>query len=103
MSQHYHNTTDSHGAELARYERAAESQDERIVAIFRKHAPFGLTPSQVHRALATGAPITSIRRAISNLTDCGVLDKTREQVKGPYGRPEYRWKVRLEPRQERLL
>lgn len=103
MSAQYHNTTSSIGAERARYEAAATSQDERVAALFRKHEPFGLTPSQAHRALGTRAPITSIRRAITNLAAIGVLEKTDTQIKGPYGRPEYRWRVKPAPRQGRLL
>ena len=103
MTERYHNTTNSEGDELQRYERAALSQDERIAVLFERHAPFGLTPSQVHRALDTRAPLTSIRRAITKLTKARVLEKTGEQVGGPFGRPEYRWKLRREPHQQRLL
>lgn len=100
---HFHNTTESRGAELARFELEAATQDEAVAAVYRKHAPFGLSPSQCHRALGTKAPLTSIRRAITNLAKAGVLVKTGEQVRGPFGKPEHRWKLKAEPKQERLL
>lgn len=103
MASHYHNTTNSRGPELARYEREAATQDEAVAAVYRKHAPFGLSPSQCHRALGTQAPLTSIRRAITNLAKAGVLVKTGDQVRGQYGRPEHRWKLKTEPTQQRLL
>jgi hypothetical protein len=98
----YHNTTNA-GAELARYERAARSQDEQVAELFRSYvSPF--SPSEAHRMLRTRAPLTSIRRAITNLTRAGVLERTDEQAMGPYGRPEYRWKLaRGEPQQGLLL
>lgn len=103
MSGHYFNTSALSGKELRRYESAAATQDERIAALFRYHAPSGLTPSQAHRALKTSAPITSIRRGITNLAARGVLEKTGEQVQGPHGRPEYKWRAKSAPKQQRLL
>ena len=38
-------------------------------------------------------PLTSVRRAVTNLTNRGDLVKTDKQVKGPYGRPEYQWRL----------
>jgi hypothetical protein len=39
-------------------------------------------------------PITSIRRAMTNLTDAGFLEKTDHKRKGPKGKAEYIWKVK---------
>ncbi len=39
-------------------------------------------------------PITSIRRAMTNLTNRGNLVKTDAQVTGAKGKPEYIWKIK---------
>ena len=36
-------------------------------------------------------PITSIRRAMTNLSDDGKLEKTKEYVVGNYGKKEHLW------------
>ena len=41
-------------------------------------------------------PITSIRRAMSNLTSSNVLIKTDTQVKGDYGKLNYKWQYNKE-------
>ena len=54
------------------------------------------TPSQIAVELykeLSGVPLTSIRRAITNLTFPGSLVKTNVKTTGPYGRPEYYWRL----------
>ena len=102
----YFNTTDSTGATLAKYEHKAKSQEELIYEYFLSRPGMQYAPSQVQRHLnLTAAPITSIRRAITNLTSANLLTKTAHQVAGPYGHPEYCWALRRErtPEQGRLL
>lgn len=101
----YFNTTRSTGRELAEFRRRAESQQDLILDYFRRRPGMAYSPSQVRDALnLTGAPITSIRRAITNLTSAGELEKTERQVRGPYGRPEYQWRLtRREPGQRELF
>ncbi len=51
--------------------------------------------SQAHRLYPdNGTPLTSIRRAITVLTNKGLLQKTDEQISGVYGKPEYVWKYK---------
>ena len=52
-----------------------------------------LSPSMVHKALNEKWPITSIRRAMTNLTDDGTIVKTQETVKGVYGKNEHLWSL----------
>jgi len=89
----YYNTTNIDGAELADSRGKARKQDDIVLECFGKF-PNGATPSDIHSfAFAHAAPITSIRRAISNLTDAGLLVKTQYKRLGPYGKPEYIWKL----------
>jgi hypothetical protein len=103
MNDSYHNTTRSSGAELSEYERKALSQDELILDYFQRFPDIAWSPSQVRRHLNLRSPLTSTRRAITNLTTVGLLIKTPAQITGPYGRPEYLWKLaRHDPNQGEL-
>lgn len=88
----YFNTTETTGSQLNEYTAKACNQNDLIMTYFEDH-PGKHTPSQVQQAVLPGAPITSVRRAITTLTDHGKLRKTTEQITGPYGRPEYLWKL----------
>jgi len=45
----------------------------------------------VYKALGQEWPITSIRRAITNLTDDEKIVKTQKTTKGIYGKKEHLW------------
>jgi predicted ArsR family transcriptional regulator len=90
----YHNTTHETGKTLAEYEGKAKTQEERILEYFRNNWHTEMSPSQVQNCLGMhGTPITSIRRAITNLTTDGKLVKTDKKVKGIYGRAEFTWRL----------
>ena len=89
----YHNTTHSAGAELKEYREKARSQEDAIHGFFLQvRRP--MSPSQVWRELFNeSCPLTSVRRAMTELTDSHDLEKTTVQVRGPFGRPEYLWRL----------
>jgi len=97
----FHNTTKEEGAALEDASRKAEGQDQLVLDLFVSRAKFNraLAPSTVHKilvqrhALDSHTPLTSVRRAITNLTNRGLLVRTNEKQKGPFGRPEYLWKL----------
>ena len=97
MSQPYHNTTGLAGEQLERRIEQAESQEEVVEALFEAHPAARLTPFEVQDIALPNSPITSVRRAITNLTDQGVLRKTDRQKEGPYGDPNYTWTLNREP------
>ena len=89
----YHNTTESTQPELGQYREKAKSQEDRILESLRQPPNMGksYSPSLIKSVLFPSTPITSVRRALTNLTDAGHLVKTDKQVRGPYGRPEFEW------------
>lgn len=93
----YFNTTHSSGAALSQYQGSAKAQEDHIAQIFQRHPTAAYTPSEVRAMVISivqaDIPITSIRRAMTNLTTVGVLRKTQQQKTGPYGRPEYMWRL----------
>lgn len=97
----YHNTA-GETDRLEEYERKAATQEDRVLDFFRRWHSTGFTPSQINDHVLKGAPITSVRRALTNLTSQAKLVKTDERRWGPYDRREYVWRL-AEPRQGRLL
>jgi len=90
----YHNTTHSTGSELDQYEAKAKTQEDRIMDWFKSQSRGYCSPALIHaQVFHQSVPITSVRRAMTNLANAGELEKTDLQVKGPYGRPEYTWKL----------
>mgnify|MGYP003113815151 CR=1 FL=1 len=54
------------------------------------------SPSMMHSTMeryGRKIPITSVRRAMSDLTKQGILEKTDEQGVGYYGKKEYMWRL----------
>lgn len=85
----YYNTTRLSGAELQTAVSEARGQEELIMELFKIKAD--RTPSELYNALGCRYPITSIRRAVTNLTNAFVLIKTEAQKTGIYGKPEHVW------------
>lgn len=84
----YYNTTQAIGKELQSFIESAETQDQKVLILFRNYLK--LTPSEAWNlsGLKNTTPITSIRRAITNLTNEGLLIRTEDKKEGIYGRPE---------------
>lgn len=88
------NTTQSTGDELKTYRGAATRQEDKVLAHFKAGGDH--TPSEVWKSGILGdAPLTSVRRAISCLTDAEELSKTTKQRKGLYNKPEFVWTLAL--------
>lgn len=89
----FHNTVEEHGAELAQSEATAITQDEKVLTVFKKQPTKDFTPCEIHAELKTRAPLTSIRRSITNLQKAGLLKKLGKdrQRLGIYGKVNYCW------------
>lgn len=90
----FYNTTHLKGEGLRAAEGDAKFQEGIILELFKKHSP--LSPSDVWRMYERNHGsilLTSVRRAITNLTTRGKLTKTSIQKTGVYKRPEYVWKI----------
>lgn len=98
MPGSYYNTTDLEGERLQKRIEQAESQEEMISELFEMHPDKKFTPYDVWKIVfSKNVPITSVRRAMTNLTDEEVLVKTGEQREGPYGQPNYCWQLSKQP------
>jgi hypothetical protein len=97
----FYNTAKLSGEELKQAIAHAKSQEETILLLFTNRFRTA-TPSQVKQALKwcdKHWEITSVRRALSNLTKDGKLEKTHHQRPGPHGMPEHIWQLATQPEQ----
>ena len=69
-------------------------KQEKYILAFFKHQENPQSPSMVYDAFLKAWPITSVRRAITNLTTAGELVKTNSTVTGMYGKPEHLWSLK---------
>lgn len=79
-------------AEALEGERRAAGQEADVLCFFQTN-PGRWMPSQVHREFP-GWPITSVRRALTNLTAAGkLIHHTSDRRMGPHGSKESVWSL----------
>src|SRR5580692_380235 len=95
MNTHsYHDSLNEPVQLVIDFERKAKHQEDLVLKYWVWNRG---SPSRIHQLLidqgliAENTPLTSIRRAISNLTKRGLLRKTNVKVQGLYGRSENLW------------
>jgi hypothetical protein len=89
MKSHF-NTTKESGKQLSLLNEIAINQEEKVLELFTIYKK--LSPSDVWKYYQN-YPITSIRRALTNLSNKGKLIKTDEKKIGIYGRNEFIWEI----------
>ena len=89
----YHNTVGASGELLDQFESKAKSQDVKIMEWFTRRGGHASPNDVLLDVFGCTIPLTSVRRALSNLTKAGLLVKSDYQVMGPYGRLEHLWKL----------
>jgi hypothetical protein len=88
----YYNTNNECGGELSASKERALRQQNRILSFFQTFPEDRFTPEDVWKALYTeDTPITSIRRAITNLTSSGNIIKTDHMKVSSYGKKCHTW------------
>ena len=87
----YHNTTNQNAEFVLAESRNCKSQEQIIYQIFKE---FGrMTASEVLAKFPKNCPLTSIRRAMSNLKFEGSLTILDETKIGMYGKPEHYYQI----------
>jgi hypothetical protein len=77
--------------QVENYEVAAGTQEYRILQFFKAREGVPYSPERIQELVLPGAPLTSVRRALSNLTRLGDLVKMDQCTEGRYGRPVSMW------------
>jgi len=90
----FYNTINLHGEDLKIAQYRANSLQAKILDYFLARPEKRLTPPEVQNKMGeNNRPLTSIRRALTNLTTDGHLIKTGEMSLGPYGAPNFKWRL----------
>ena len=87
----YFNTVSESGSKLKEYTAKAANQNARVLDILRSLG--SASPSQVWIAMGRTCPLTSVRRALTTLTEAGMALKTGARHVGQYGRDECVWTI----------
>lgn len=88
----YFNTNNEVGPVLEESRKNTEEQEKIILNFFRDNAENVYSPDMIWANLfSSPVPLTSIRRAITNLTNEGYLEKTTVMVMGSYGKRCHTW------------
>lgn len=102
ISMSFHNTTNVEGLELEERTEKAKSQDDQVLAVFRRFPNSRImTPEFVHRHLIETVggkwertPLTSLRRSFSNLKRKGLIVKMDNvKIRGNYGMNVNTWRL----------
>ena len=91
---HYHQTTYTTGKALAEYEVQASKQDSQVLEFMAHNRRLGFTAEDISDLVLWNAPLTSARRALSNLYKDGRILKVGE-VNGHFGRPITIWQYKV--------
>lgn len=88
----YYNTNNEVGLTLKNSESTTTNQEEAILAFFKANKGVtGFAPHTINSLVLPNSPITSVRRALTNLTDKGLLVKCDIMVRGNYGKLVHCW------------
>lgn len=93
----FYNTIHEDSETLRESIRNAKSQEEKIELFFRATPDKLFTPFDIQYlgVFDNNVPITSIRRAMTNLSEKGVLEKTGNKREGGYGKDNYCWRLNV--------
>ena len=99
----FYNTTNQKGTELKTSWKKTENQEDIILGFFQNNKGF-YSPDEVQEELKMdNTPLTSIRRAITNLTMAGKLEKTNLKRIGIYGKKVYCWRLKQISKQATII
>lgn len=97
----FYNTIGIQEPQAAQHRATNAKQNDIILSLFQRYPGHLFTPFEVQHHTRLRAPITSIRRAITDLTKAGHLVKTDIKKIGKYGTVNYTWQ--LKDRQAKLF
>jgi hypothetical protein len=96
----YYNTTNETGISLKTNFEKADNQTRLTLAVFQTYPNDNLSANDVwaflidNESINEQTPLTSIRRAITDLTNQDRLVKTDKKVLGLAGRKTYTWRLK---------
>ncbi len=99
----FHNTIELTGHALTQAESKARSQQDFFMQYFKCYPDAWKTPFEIQKDVLPNAPITSVRRAMTNLTDAEKLRKTHVKIIEKHGALNHKWRLKNEKPEQRKL
>lgn len=93
MPTHFDTTRDQE-FDLEQYRETCGRQQRLVLDWFQAHDLALATPFEIRDRVLPNSPVTSVRRAMTNLTTAGLLVKTEHKKAERYGRRNYLWRLR---------
>ena len=93
----YYNTNQEKGSGLKKAQAQAKRQKAVVLAFFQSNPGQYFSPDMGHQRVLPRAPITSVRRSMTNLTIENRLEKTPFTVIGPWGKKVHTWRLNNNP------
>ncbi len=92
----YYNTNHETGEKLKAAWGITNAQEVEVLTVFyRQMDPhYSLTPFEVLHHSGLNVPVTSIRRAMTDLSARGILEKTAQMRAGDYGKMCHTWRLK---------
>lgn len=83
------------GEELEKAKRKNNAQERKVLKFFEDNPDSYYAPHQIKEMVLPESLITSVRRAITNLTKRNeFLIKSDQMIDGPNGKPVHTWTLR---------
>ena len=95
MQLDFFNTINHSGKALIQRKKRALSLQHKILQLFERNPSYQLTPFEVSDIMQLSVPITSYRRAMTNLTKDDKLEKLKNKKLGIYGEPNHLWTLKM--------
>lgn len=89
----HYNTTGLVGNDLKKANINANSQSGKIMDYLKVNGFNSISPTEAHRLILPNNPITSVRRALTDLASMGLLEKSSQKRMGGYGQLEHIWRI----------
>lgn len=93
---HFYNTIQLEGEALEQAIDRAELQEVRVYLIVLRDGEHGISSEEIQTRMPPATRITSVGRALCNLTDLGVLEKMPIEARphvSTYGMPVHSWRL----------
>ena len=97
----FYNTIGATGAELKKFQRQTETQEDKILALLEEHPQKELTKHEIKTHLVRlgkiheRTPESSISRALTDLMNEGKIMKLDKMRMGEFDKPNHLWKLKI--------
>jgi len=81
--------------DVTHYATIVDDYIHSLMRMFKANNQYSASQIWLERFKSHNVPITSVRRAITNLYNQGVVDKTPRMIDGIFGRPEHIYQYQL--------